>query len=116
MRLFFSASTLGAALLLWSSTGWAMPSIIIDGPGSGAVPDSVAVTARVGSTYVVTSVVATIGSASTDLVPSGGTYTGTLDLSAVPLGAATLTITAKDANGETATATRPVTHDRPFPF
>jgi hypothetical protein len=79
---------------------------------NAAVGDSINVTAKITSPYVITSATVTLGGATAPLVGGGAnTFTGTLNASSQPLGPATLSVIATDANGETATFDVPVKHD-----
>ena len=104
---------LGAALTAFAASAVAAPAIAIDAPAAGSVVvDSATVTVTVDSTNLLSSVVASIGNVSTALSAGSGKWSGALDLSSLPGGAATLTVVATDVLGETTTASRALTHSR----
>lgn len=74
--------------------------------------DFATINVTVNSPNLLSSVVASIGNASTPLTFGSAGWSGTLNLSSLPGGAATLTIVATDVTGDSASTSRAVTHSR----
>jgi hypothetical protein len=92
----------------------ALPTISSTSPTNGAiVGDSVVVSATVAAPFVLTSVAAQIGGTSAPMIAAPGKWSVTLDISAEPIAPATMTISATDANGDTATSNVSLVHDHP---
>ena len=107
-----------ATVVLVASPAAAAASVSIDTPTADAVVlESANISVAVASPNLMASVVANIGNASAVLAPSGGSgvgnWTGTIDFSSLPSGAATLSVIATDVLGDSGTATRKVTRSRP---
>ena len=107
----FSRLLVIVAFSAWARTAGATITVTINQPQSGAaVGDSLAISASVSSPYQITSVQAQTGSVSGAL---SGSYSGTLDISSLPLGPTTLSVTATDTFGNTGSAQVMFAHDRP---
>src|SRR4051812_5883095 len=96
------AVTVGAVLGLVPSVAAAMPTIGTTTPAANSgIPDLARVTVVATSPLAVTSVTAQVGAVSRAMFRQAATnnWLVDLDLTAEPLGAATLHITASDGNG-----------------
>src|SRR5215813_13833973 len=86
--------------IVWTSTASASITVTINTPSAGqAVGDSLSVGAAVASNpFQVSTVRASVGSVTAPLTATPGQgYAATLDISSIPIGNATLTVTATDA-------------------
>lgn len=102
------------APLTYAGLAVAAPTVSIGSPiAASPVPDKVGVSATVSPNGApLVSVVAEAGGATANMT-GNGSFVGTLDLTNVPIGPVTLTVTATDANGDVTTASRSVVHDQP---
>src|SRR4051812_30366663 len=103
------------AVVLWAAASAAAPSVAIVAPSAGAAfSDSAPVTAEITSAYALVSVHATVETADTSLtLGTGSQWEATVPLTALTVGAKTLTVSAKDAIGGIGTATVSIYHDQP---
>lgn len=99
-------------LLASSSAHAAVPVVQITQPQANqAVGDSLAVKATASGDFTITAVNAQVGALATPLSFSGGNYTGQLDISTLPIGPISLTVTATDATAQSGAATLNLVHD-----
>jgi MYXO-CTERM domain-containing protein len=95
----------------WSFTAGAAIAVNITKPTAGtAIGDSLPVAATITSAYQLASVQAQVGALTVPL-PISASTAGTLDLTSVPTGSTTLTITATDMQGNSGSAQVVFRHD-----
>lgn len=115
LRRRFASGAAGAgavAVLLSARVAFADPVVSVTVPAAAAVVgDSLPVSAKVTSVYLLSTVHAQAGAAGVDLACVNSTCTGTLDLSALPTGPLDIVVTATDVTAAVGTATVSVTHD-----
>jgi hypothetical protein len=113
-----AATSSGFAVVVFvlasGSTAAAAPTVTIVQPADGsAVGDGVSVSATVQSSFALSSISATIGTVTSTQTGQSTTFSDTLDISSLPLGPVTLTVTATDVGGGQGSATAILKHDHP---
>ena len=99
-------------LLTSSSALAAVPVVqIIQPTANQAVGDTLAVKASATADFVISGVTAQVGALSTTLPFSSGSYAGQLDISSLPIGPISLTVTATDSTSQTGSAVLALVHD-----
>ena len=104
------------AVLMSSGSAYAQAiSVNLASPTAGqATGDVLNVVGTAQSQFALSEAIATVQAATGPLVISNATmFTGTLDISGVPIGPQTLTVTVKDAFGTTGSTQISLIHDRP---